>query len=69
MSNKNKNLKQIITDTLQTVDELMECVNASSAQMAQLRLTKWNLERILDATNQLEKLTTKIYKHKKHRAK
>lgn len=69
MSNKNKNLKQIITDTLQTVDELMEYFNASSAQMAQLRITKWKLERILDAINQLEKLTAKIYKHKKNRTK
>lgn len=69
MSNKNKNLKQIITDAIQTMDELMEYFNASSTQMAQLRLTKWKLERILDAINQLEKLTDKIYKHKKNRTK
>lgn len=69
MSNKNKNLKQIITDAIQTMDELMEYFNTSSTQMAQLRLTKWKLERILDAINQLEKLTDKIYKHKKNRTK
>lgn len=69
MSNEKQNFKQIITDTIQTVDELMECVKSPSEQMAQLRIMKWNLERILGVINRFEKMKSQIRKSKKHRTK
>lgn len=69
MSNETQNFKQIIIDTIQTADELMEYVKSPSEQMAQLRIMKWNLERILGVINRFEKMKSQIRKSKKHRTK